>query len=110
MIRQVLFHWSPLHRRHGIRRQGLKINSPNTISTERVPYISLSPDPKTAWELSASTRKKDIAPVWDLWMVDIPSSTPIEIVPYYGTIQEVRALDSIPSIYIWHCGLRRLDA
>lgn len=115
MFRPVLFHWSPLHRRHSISTLGLKTDSPNTISTQPVPYISLSPDPKAAWELCPKMARNNLrgdgnaASIWDLWMVEIPSQVVIDTVRSYGVIEEVRAYDSIPPEYIWRCGTRSIN-
>lgn len=88
MLLGQLYHWSPADRRASIAVRGLIPNSPQVTCTRPHPYICLSPDPLTAWRLSAQvlidTGRIRTGAVWDLWQVTPADPDEIRVPPGYG--------------------------
>ena len=62
-----LYHWSPVERRKGIKREGFVPGKRSPFFDWRPPYTCFSPDPVMAWQLSG--RNWANTTQWDLWMV-----------------------------------------
>jgi hypothetical protein len=81
-MRAFDFHWSPTSRRADIHAEGLRIGCRPVVNgvedDHRNPWISLSPTPWQAWDLSAGAlavgRFTSESPLWDLWRADLTAS------------------------------------
>lgn len=98
-----LYHWSPADRFHSIRAHGLVPGSPQVTCTRAHPHICLSPDPLTAWELSAQvvidTGGAYARVAWDLWQVTLDKRDEVRIPAMYGPhIAEVQVDNVIPPV------------
>jgi hypothetical protein len=111
LVLPTIYHWSPASRYVDIKRDGLKVYSDTSVSTEgsRWPYICFSFDPMTAWSLSSQTlieRELTDDDEWDLWALrQIPEDAAVHVNPSWGgEMKEVRVLSSIEPSALWHCG------
>ena len=98
----LLYHWSPVERRQGIRRQGLKPGSRSLNNLWRPPYVCLSPSPSQAWGLRGDTE----IPEWDLWTVWSNRIGKHTIVREDGAVKEYRVYERIYKRDLWFVGTR----
>lgn len=104
MLLEQLFHWSPADRFDSISQQGLIPGSFHVTCTEPQTVIFLSPDPRTAWELSGAV---GTARDWDLWQVTVDDDDEIHIRAEFGPrVQEVRIHNPIPPGRLFHLARR----
>lgn len=108
-----LYHWSPADRHPRIRAHGLVPGSPPTTCTTRQPHLCLSPDPVTAWRLSAQTlldaERGPASGYWDLWQVTLTDTDEIHIPPMFGPhLGEVQIHNAIAPDRVFFLGQRTI--
>lgn len=98
----ALYHWSPAARFDDIYRDGLRPHAPNTVASEGLPYICLSPDPAVAWTLSGGMDWVSEIDTWDLWLVHLASGDQVCIRAEFGPeIEEVKVYGPLPADRLW---------
>jgi len=107
VILPPLYHWSPADRLNSIRLEGLRTGRPATTSSGGLEYISLSPDPARAWQLSGAMEWTSEIDEWDLWQVRIAEGDSIQVRSEFGPeVMEIKVRNSIPAERCWYVGRR----
>lgn len=101
-MRDVGYHWSPSSRRAAIQAGGLRIGCRPVVNgiqdDHGNPWVSLSPTPWQAWDLSAGALAvggfPSESPLWHLWQADL---TGLELRRGGDNYPEVRVLQPVPT-------------
>lgn len=108
MILPALFHWSPIDRRQAILKEGLRPFCDPSVASGKLPYISLSPTPSSAWGLSGDMEWVEEFDDWDLWQVRLVEGDEVRIRGDFGpTIREVKVHNTITPDRLWWVGTRQ---
>ena len=107
-----IYHWSPRGRRAAIETSGLEIRKEAVTHTDSelvVPYLSFSPDPARAWQLSGAISSE--VDEWDLWQIWVGPQDEVVIRPNFGPeIHEIKVYGGIPRDRLWFVGERSVPA
>lgn len=117
-----LYHWSPVARRGGITRYGLKPTCPTSVPIGvRLPggarevdpeasafCVCLGTSPSHAWSLSAGVWGT-VGNWYDCWQVTLAEEDEVHPLPFYGyRLEEIRVNNRIPKARVWHIGTRQV--
>lgn len=111
---ETVYHWAPADRYDQIARDGLRLKEQPTTTgdpTTRMSYLCFSPDPATAWSLSAAIdwRYSEVE-TWDLWLARLGDGDEVHILPEFGPrIKEIRVNGPIPPDRLWYVGRRDMQ-
>ncbi|MFD6097187.1 hypothetical protein ACFVWN_20430 [Nocardiopsis flavescens] len=80
---------------------------PTTPGAPARPHISLSPDPRIAWEEGTATRHTTDIEEWDLWMVRLPTTSAARARPAQDATRVIEVADTIAPGWLQYIATRR---